>query len=117
MVLWVLFASLNAIGSPALSSFPSAQATIYLDFDGYRVVSTSWNGGNALDCQAAPMSDAQITEVFNRVAEDYRPFNVNVTTDANKFLAAPLNRRIRVIVTPTSAWYPGVGGSANLDVR
>jgi hypothetical protein len=56
------------------------------------------------------MSDAQITEVFNRVAEDYRPFNVNVTTDANKVLAAPLNRRIRVIVTPTSAWYPGVGG-------
>lgn len=110
MVLWVLFGSLTAIGSPALSSLPSAKATIYLDFDGYNVVSSSWNGGNPINCQSSGLTDVQITEVFNRVSEDYRPFNINITTDVNVFLAAPLNMRIRVIVTPTSAWYPGVGG-------
>src|SRR5690606_9430301 len=28
----------------------------------------------------------------------------------NKFLAAPLNKRVRIIVTTTSEWRPGVGG-------
>ena len=56
------------------------------------------------------MDDTQITEVFNRTVEDYRPFNINITTDSSVFLAAPLNKRIRIIITPTSAWYPGVGG-------
>jgi hypothetical protein len=110
MVSWVLFTSVQAIGSPALSSLPSAQATIYLDFDGYHVVSAAWNNGNPINCLPSAMTTAQITEAFNRVAEDYRPFNINITTDSTKFLAAPLNRRIRVIVTPTSSWYQGVGG-------
>jgi len=58
------------------------------------------------------MTDAQVTEVFNRVAEDFRPFNINVTTDQNKYLAAPLSMRMRIVVTPTSAWYQGVAGIA-----
>ena len=56
------------------------------------------------------IDDAQITEIFNRVSEDYRPFNINITTDSTIFLAAPLTQRIRIIVTPTSGWYTGVGG-------
>lgn len=95
-----------------LNSFPSAKATIYLDFDGEYVITPMWNYGSPLNCDAAGMSDAQITEVFNRVAEDYRPFNVNITTDENTFLNAPEDMRMRVIVTPTSSWYTGVGGIA-----
>ncbi|MGH2647562.1 MAG: hypothetical protein ACRDE8_08350, partial [Ginsengibacter sp.] len=95
---------------PALSSYPSAKATIFLDFDGHYVQSTSWNGGTPFVCAPAPLNDAQITEIFNRVSEDYRPFNINITTDSTKFLAAPLTQRIRIIVTPTSGWYLGVGG-------
>lgn len=95
-----------------LNSYPSAKATIYLDFDGEYVNTPMWNYGSPLNCDAAGMSDAQITEVFNRVAEDYRPFNVNITTDENTFLDAPEDMRIRVIVTPTSSWYTGVGGIA-----
>lgn len=111
MVLWTLLTSITAIGLPKLSSYPSAQATIFLDFDGQYVVSTSWNGGQPINCAASGMTDAQITEAFNRVAEDYRPFNVNITTDSTVFLAAPLIRRVRIIITPTSSWYPsGVGG-------
>ena len=112
VVLWSLFTSLNVFASPQLSSLPTAQATIYLDFDGHYVTSTIWNGGKPIDCAPSGMNDAQITEIFNRVAEDYRPFNVNITTDSTKFLAAPLTKRIRMIVTTTSAWYAGVGGVA-----
>lgn len=93
-----------------LSSLPSAQATIFLDFDGQYVQSTSWNGGMPLACAPSGLTDAQIVEIFNRVSEDFRPFNIDITTDSTKFLAAPLTRRIRIIVTTTSSWYPGVGG-------
>jgi len=95
-----------------LSSFPSATATIYLDFDGENVTSMVWNNGNTINCAAPALSNAQVTEIFNRVAEDYRPFNINITTDINVFTAAPVDRRIRVIITPTSNWFTGVGGVA-----
>ncbi len=102
--------SFKASCIPALSSLPTAQATIFLDFDGQHVQASSWNGGNPLNCSPSGLSDAQITEIFNRVSEDYRPFNINITTDSVKFLAAPLTKRIRIIITPTSGWYTGVGG-------
>lgn len=102
--------SLNAYSIPKLSSWPSATATIYLDFDGYDVESGVWNGGLPFTCDPAAMSDADITQVFNRVAEDYRPFNINITTDSDVYLIAPLTQRIRVVITPTNSWYPGVGG-------
>ena len=102
--------SIKAYSIPVLSSFPSAAATIYLDFDGQYVNASVWNYGTPFTCAPSGMTDAMITEVFSRVAEDYRPFNINITTDSTKFLAAPIAQRIRVIVTPTSAWYPGTGG-------
>lgn len=110
MVLWALLTSLNAISLPKLSSFPSAPATLFLDFDGQNVSCAYWNNGSPLNCAPSGMNDAQITEIFNRVSEHYRPFNLNITTDSSVFLAAPLAKRIRIIVTPTSSWYTGVGG-------
>ena len=111
-ILPLLIISTGLMAQPKLNSFPSATATIFIDFDGHTVIGSSWNNGNRLDCQPALLNDAQKTEIFNRVAEDYRPFNVNITTDSTKFLSAPLNRRIRIIVTPTSSWTYGVGGIA-----
>ena len=109
----LLMFSLNAFSVPKLNSFPSAVATIFIDFDGQYVQSTVWNNGNPSNCAPSGMTDAQITEAFNRAAEDYRPFNVNLTTDSTVFLAAPLNKRIRIIVTASSSWYPaGYGGVA-----
>ncbi len=94
-----------------LNSLSSAEATIYLDFDGHQVQNAAWNNGNPINCLPAPFSSTQINEIFGRVSEDFRPFNLNVTTDAAKFTAAPLNKRMRIVVTPTSSWYPaGVGG-------
>lgn len=98
-----------------LSSYPQASATIYLDFDGEEVLTPMWNNGEPISCLPAGLTNTQIAEVFGRVAEDYRPFNVNITTDIDVFHAAAFDRRIRVIVTPTSSWFANVGGVGYLS--
>lgn len=97
---------------PKLNSYPSATAVIFLDFDGHTVKNTSWNSSGPIQCGPSGLDNAMITEIFNRVSEDYRPFNINITTDSTKFLAAPANRRMRVILTVTSSWYGNAGGVA-----
>ena len=111
-LLLITLISTVAFSLPKLSSLPTAKATIYLDFDGHIVKTSVWNGGNPITCAAPSLSDAQITEIFYRVSEDYRPFDINITTDSTVFLSAPLAQRIRVIITPTSSWKTGVGGVA-----
>lgn len=110
LLLLALFVSFNIYCTPNLNSLPSATATIYLDFDGQTVNSAYWNGGSALNCAPSGFTDAEITEVFNRVSEDYRPFNINITTSLATYVAAPLSGRMRVIITPTSYWFTNVGG-------
>lgn len=94
------------------SSNPSAKPTIFLDFDGHFIQGTSWNRGSSFYCMPSGMNDSQIENIFHRVAEDFRPFNVNITTDSTVYLAAPVANRVRMVVTKTSDWYPGVGGVA-----
>jgi hypothetical protein len=95
---------------PIYNSYPSASATIYLDFDGQHVEGTSWNYNGALNLGPANLTNSQITEIFNRISEDYRPFNINITTDSTKYWSAPANQRMRVIFTITSDWYGAAGG-------
>jgi hypothetical protein len=97
---------------PALNSYPAASAVIFLDFDGHTVIGTGWNYNGPIFCAPSGMDNTKITSIFNRVSEDYRPFNVNITTDSTKFLAAPINKRMRVILTTTSSWYGNAGGVA-----
>ncbi|MEO9143995.1 MAG: T9SS type A sorting domain-containing protein [Ginsengibacter sp.] len=106
----MMMISFQSYSLPQLSSFPSAKATIFLDFDGQTVAGTAWNSNGPMYCAAAGLTDVQVTEIFNRVSEDYRPFNINITTDSTVFLKAPLMQRIRIIVTTTSSWFQGVGG-------
>lgn len=111
-----LFLSNNAYSQvPKLNSLSGIRPTIFLDFDGHTVQSSAWQSGTAFICAASGMTTTQMTEIFNRVSEDYRPFNVNITTDSTRFLSAPVTNRIRIIVTPTSAWYAGVGGIAYIN--
>src|ERR1700754_1956001 len=94
VVLLVLAGSFRADAQvPLYSSYPSASAVIFLDFDGQTVNGTSWNTTGPIFCGAADLNSTQITEIFNRVSEDYRPFNINITTDSTKYFAAPANRR------------------------
>jgi len=95
---------------PVMNSYPSANAVVYLDFDGETVDNTTWNYDGPIVCPPADVTTEQINLIFNRVAEDYRPFNVNITTDPAKYQAAPANRRMRVIFTTNYSWYAAVGG-------
>lgn len=97
---------------PVLNSYPSASSVIYLDFDGHIVSGTSWNYNGPFVCEGSGLTPAQITEIFDRVSEDYRPFNINITTDSTLYRAAPINKRMRVVVTVSSAWYGSAGGVA-----
>lgn len=97
---------------PIMSSLPSATAVLFLDFDGHTTVNTAWNYSGPIVSGPSGMSTTNITSVFNRVSEDYRPFNINITTDSTKYLAAPITNRMRVVVTTNNEWYPGAGGVA-----
>jgi hypothetical protein len=95
---------------PIYNSYPSAAATVYLDFDGQYLEGTSWNYVGPLSLGPSNMTNGQITEIFNRIAEDYRPFKINVTTDSTKYWSAPVLQRTRVIFTISSSWYGAAGG-------
>jgi len=101
--------------TPIYNSYPSATATIFLDFDGQYVDGTSWNYNGPLTLGASNMTTDQITEIFNRVSEDYRPFNINITTDSTKYWSAPANKRMRVILTVSSSWYGSAGGVSYIN--
>ena len=76
-----------------LHSRPDSNFTIYLDFDGHTTVGTSWNSGYGIAEIVHPnywggtgsnFSDARlelIQEIWQIVAEDFAPFDVNVTTE------------------------------------
>jgi Secretion system C-terminal sorting domain/Dual-action HEIGH metallo-peptidase len=111
LLVLLLFSTLFSFSQvPIYNSYPSATPVIYLDFDGQTVSGTSWNVTGPIFCGASGLTNAQIAEIFNRVAEDYRPFTINVTTDSTKYFSAPANQRTRVIVTVTSDWYGSAGG-------
>jgi alpha-tubulin suppressor-like RCC1 family protein len=97
---------------PQMSSRPSAGTVLYLDFDGADVTDPDWNGGNPIYASPSNLGSDQITAVWNRVKEDYWPFNINVTTSENDYLNAAVGHRMRVIITPTDTASPGSGGVA-----
>lgn len=83
-----------ALSVPAFSSLPGSNHTIYLDFDGHVTSGTTWNTGYygedpitspawSLDSDRTNFSDAELStiqRIWQRVAEDFSPFNINVTT-------------------------------------
>ncbi len=116
MVLALCSSVLAKTQTPVLNSYSTANAVILLDFDGHYVAGTSWNVFGPITCNSSGLNTAQITEVFNRVSEDLRPFNINVTTEESKYTAAPVNKRIRVIITTSHEWYgTSAGGVAFLN--
>ncbi len=112
MVLFILGTFIAKAQVPVYNSYPSASAVIFLDFDGHNVTGTNWNYIPVIQCDPSGVEQSKITEIFNRVAEDYRPFNINITTDSTKYWAAPTTKRMRVILTVSSSWYGSAGGVA-----
>jgi hypothetical protein len=78
-----------------LHSKPGAPNTVYLDMDGHVVSGTVWNstsGYSTLDMRPydsdgdetsfSPSELNAIAETWKRVAEDYAPYDIDVTTEA-----------------------------------
>ncbi len=96
-----------------LQSLPGAVGCVMLDFDGYNMPAGNlWNNGNAINAAPSGASDAQIQEQWEIVSEDYRPFNINITTNEAVFNSYPKNKRMRVVITPTTTAAPRAGGVA-----
>lgn len=105
----------NAVSPMALTnleSFPGARGCVLLDFDGHYVSGTPWNNGNPINAAPSGMSDALVQEAWEVVAEDFRPFHLNVTTNEAVFNSYPKTMRMRCIITPTNTAAPGAGGVA-----
>lgn len=84
---------------------------VYLNFNGAVVAGTPWNSSGPIEATAYQIPEATKNEIVNRVKEDFSIFEILITTDSVLFKAAPLNRRIEVIITPT-AWNSKGGGTA-----
>ena len=97
---------------PALSSYPSSRATNYLQFFGQRVEGTIWNSNGPIDAKAAALSVSEIKEIFQHIAEDYQAFNLNITTDSNVFIKAPILQRMRIIFSSTNSWFGNTSGAS-----
>ncbi|TCC43433.1 zinc-dependent metalloprotease family protein [Kribbella sindirgiensis] len=135
---WATTAVTSATG-PAfeLHSKPGSKRVIYLDFTGHTITGTAWNtngkpstvtvkpydtNGNTSTWSTAEQD--VVHEVWARVAEDYAPFNVDVTTQQPT--AAAITRSdasdavygTRVLIDP-GTWYQsgcGCGGVAYIGV-
>lgn len=118
-----------------LNSRPSSSRVIYLDFDGHSANDPAWGSAGvpgeitsaAFDIDGAPgaFSAAEqglIYEVWQRATEDYRLFDVNVTTRDPGIeglrRSSPIDAAFgqRVVITPSNFTTPGVVGVALLDV-
>jgi hypothetical protein len=107
-----------------LHSRPAAPLTIFLDVDGHVTKNTGWNSKQADQIVSAPfdrdghpdsLTQSEIDEieaVWRIVAEDFAPFDVDVTTEdpGTDALRYSGNRDTeygtRIVITPTDKW-PG----------
>jgi hypothetical protein len=120
-----------------LHSKKGSNRTIYLDFDGHTITGTGWNTDGKPETVKVPAYDTDgnksnwstaeqdvVHDVWARVAEDYAPFDVDVTTQAppesaiTRTDANDQQYGTRVLIDPSS-WYQsscGCGGIAYVGV-
>ncbi|MFH7011077.1 T9SS type A sorting domain-containing protein [Flavobacterium sp. FlaQc-52] len=97
----------------SLESLPGGKGCVLLDFDGYNMLAGNyWNEGKAINAAPAGLRSAYIMELFEIVAEDFRPFNLNITTNEAVFNKYPKSKRMRIVLTTTKTASPKAGGVA-----
>jgi autotransporter-associated beta strand protein len=85
----------------SLQSYPGSPAVLLLDFfGGY---TPTWGG---VSYPRPDVSNAQIKDLWKRVAEDYMPCNINVTTDIRVYQNAPAASRQKCVFTPSTSAMP-----------
>ena len=115
-----IVAAASAGGVPKLSSLPGARATIFLDFDGHtearwgefkNVVTPAYDrDGDRSSFSSGEI--AAIQEIWARVAEDYSPFNINVTTIEPPLIANGVAVRVAIGGNDSDWFENGAGGVA-----
>src|SRR5262245_50428523 len=118
-----------------LHSRPGASKIIYLDFDGHVLSGTVWNysynGGADIVCPPWDIDGnptvfgtaerTAIQQVWKRVAEDYAPFNVDVTTEYPGEAAVTRSGSTdtaygnRVLISAISRYFGQYGGISYLN--
>jgi PKD repeat protein len=121
----------TAVDAFELHSRPTATKRIYLDFNGHTTTGTHWNTTYGASLTSAPLDydgnpntfnaaeRTVIGKVWSGVAEDFAPFDVDVTTEAppvddlRKMDAGDTRYGIRIVITPTA--FISAGGVAYLN--
>ena len=99
---------------PVLRSRANAGGVLYLDFDGAVVTDPFWASGQTINALPSNLSNSKITDIWKVIAEDFRPFDVNVTTVESDYTNSKIGSRMRCIFTPTTDAAPSAGGVAYL---
>ena len=117
-----------------LHSSPNSSKVIYLDFNGHTTTGTSWNNTSMGSSFYSPAYDingnpaifnneelSRIQQIWQRVAADYAPFDVDVTTQAPptdwliKSSNSDPNYGIRAVITSYGPYSKVAGGVANAN--
>lgn len=123
---------LTQAGVPIHHSLPGATNVIYLNFVGGVVSGTQWNIGSkrqSWSCKPmnfdnnmsffSPSEQVAISSIWNRVAEDYSPWMVDVTTENPNSTAKTVGE---VMITSSTDLYEAplpssaAGGAAYINV-
>lgn len=119
-----------------LHSKPGASKTIYLDFNGHVLTGTAWNVGTSdpinapawtTDADPSTFNDSERTSIqyiWQRVAEDFAPFDVDVTTELTnegvltRTSSSDAIYGVRVLVSPISSavGFPSSGGVSYIGI-
>ncbi|MCX6180450.1 MAG: Ig-like domain-containing protein [Bacteroidetes bacterium] len=98
-----------------LQSLPGAKYCALLDFNGETVTGISPVSKTIVALPIKGLSDGWILEAWEIVSEDYRPFNINITTSEAVFNSYSLSNRQRCIITETGDAVPlNSGGIAQV---
>lgn len=120
-----------------LHSRPTAKRIIYLDFTGHVLTGTAWNRYSSttpativappwsIDSDTSTFNDQErtiIQRIWQRVAEDYSPFDVDVTTELtseDQITRSDFNDQYygsRALISPISSYFGYYGGIAYVGV-
>ncbi len=97
---------------PIHNSLPGAPWVLFLSMHEITITSVVYGFVNKI-FDAPNITPETATSVWERSSEDHSLWNINVTTDSNVYNAAAVDKRMRVIITPTSAWYPASAGGVS----
>ncbi len=115
-LLRMLFDTIYAAAVPVFHSLPGAADTLYLDFDGHSA-SDAWGTYNALPFNFgggpagtfSPGERLAIRNIWRTVAEDFSPFQINVTTASPGSFADRVS--FRMVMTESSGAIVNAAGA------